>query len=345
MSTWVATFRRVRIYGWVADRQGCGWYRVALPLYGLREWGGHEVGASERMLKDPSTMDVIIGQRVCLPGPSTVWQDLCRRGDVATVYEVDDDLLNVDPSSEAAYAFYARADIRANIAANAACADMVTVSTPVLAEVMSAYNSNVVVLPNALDGGLFDHARPRRGRLTVGWAGSATHRMDLTEAASGVRQFLRRHPDVDMHFIGEDYSRLIAGTDTVLAGRIRHTGWRLDIAAYYATLDFDIGIAPLRPHVFNRSKTAVKILEYSALGIPWVASDVGPYHDHGPHGGVLVRYPHEWPRVLGDLAADESMRVELGAKAKEYARRWAISERWRAWETAYTTLVSGRVAA
>lgn len=338
----------MRIFGWAADRQGCGWYRIALPLWGLREFGGHSVFASERMLLHPARdADVVIGQRVCLPGASQTWQDLCRKRDVATVYEVDDDLLDVDASSEKAYAFYSRSDIRANVVANAKVADLVTVSTEPLAEVMRRYNPRVVVLPNALDGGLFDHARPRRDRVTVGWAGSATHRMDFAEAAPGVRQFLRRNPQADMHFIGESYARMVSGTDQTMAGRIRHTGWSQDIAAYYAKIDFDIGIAPLRPHVFNRSKTWVKIAEYAALGIPYVASDFGPYHEWGGHGerGLLVRYPHEWAKHLRALAGDEAMRAEMGAAAKQYARRWDIAVRWQAWEDVYTSLLEGRAAA
>lgn len=342
----------MKIFGWAADRQGCGWYRIAVPLHGLREWGGHAVDASEHLPHkgpDPDLdgVDIVVGQRVCLPPATMMWQRICREGKVATVYEVDDDLLDVDASSERAYEFYGRPDIRANIVANAAAADMVTVSTDALAEVMSRYNRNVVVLPNALDPGLFEWNRPCRDHLTAGWAGSATHRMDLAEAAPGIRQFLRRHPDVGWHFVGEDYTRMVAGTDAALAGRIRHTGWRHDISAYYATLDFDIGIAPLRPHLFNRSKTWVKIAEYAALGIPYVATDFGPYAEWGGHGerGLLVRYPHEWPKALHTLASDQALREQMGVAARVYARQWSIEHRWKTWEDAYTSLLEGRVAA
>lgn len=337
----------MRIFGWCADRQGCGWYRIALPLHGLRAWGGHEVAASERIPRDLSGVDVVVGQRVCLPGPTSLWQRLCREKRVATVYEVDDDLLSVDPSSEIAHAFYSRPEIQANVVANAAAADLVTVSTEPLAEVMRRHNPRVVVLPNVVDGALLDVQRPHRKRLTVGWAGSATHRMDLAEAAGGLRQFLRRNPEVDLHVIGTDYSRMIAGSDRGLAERIRYTGWQPQIADYYRHLDFDIGLAPLRAHVFNRCKSPVKALEYAALGIPVVASDTGPYAGFVEHQvtGVLVRYPHEWATWLRTLAHDHAMREEMGAAAREQARGWTIQARWGAWQDTYSNLLGEQCVA
>src|SRR5437899_12979401 len=38
-----------------------------------------------------------------------------------------------------------------------------------------------------------------------------------------------------------------------------------------------IGIAPLEKNAFNDAKSELKWLEYTALGIPTVASDFGPY--------------------------------------------------------------------
>jgi hypothetical protein len=38
-----------------------------------------------------------------------------------------------------------------------------------------------------------------------------------------------------------------------------------------------IGIAPIADNTFNDSKSELKWLEYTALGVPTVASDVGPY--------------------------------------------------------------------
>jgi hypothetical protein len=58
------------------------------------------------------------------------------------------------------------------------------------------------------------------------------------------------------------------------------------------------------------------------------------------HGvtGFLVRKDREWLGYLEDLAADEAMRTEMGAKAKEVARGWTIEQGWKQWEQAYSSL-------
>ena len=85
-----------------------------------------------------------------------------------------------------------------------------------------------------------------------------------------LRQFLRRHPEVDMHFVGQDYRELFNLPNT------RWTSWNANLVDYLHNLDFDIGVAPLAYNVFNRSKSDIKVLEYASLGIPAVASDVRP---------------------------------------------------------------------
>jgi len=42
---------------------------------------------------------------------------------------------------------------------------------------------------------------------------------------------------------------------------------------------FDIGLAPLRDNHFNRGKSNLRWLEYSALKIPTIASDVEPFKE------------------------------------------------------------------
>lgn len=339
----------MRIYGLCADTVGCGWYRIGLPLEGLKAHGGHTVayGMSPPARSDLHVVEVFIGQRVCHPWATAYWQQVARTpGRPALVYEVDDDLLSIDPSNSV-YPFYSQPQIRANLLRNIAVADLVTVTTERLAEVIREHNPNVTVLPNVIDEGLLAYQRPRRERLTIGWAGSSTHQMDFAEAAPALRQFLRRHPEVDLHFVGESYQRMVAGADQALAQRIRHTGWVPDTVQYYAGLDFDIGLAPLRPHVFNGSKSPIKALEYGILGIPVVASDTGPYPWFIQHGqtGFLVQRPHEWGQYLRRLVEDAGLRERMGAAAKEHAAQWTMAARWRAWEETYVELLERRRAA
>lgn len=322
----------MRVFGWSADRSGCCWYRLQLPLDELAR-RGHDTLVSMVMPDEwRETADVIVGQRVCNPGPSKRWQDIARQAvRPLLVFEVDDNLFEVDPSNAAAYSFFSLEEIKANLAANAAVADVVTVSTEPLGEVMRRINPNVVVVPNAVPQSLLDlPAVSSGGRVTVGWAGSETHFMDFADVGGELVRFVKRTPTVEYHAIGGLFPSLRG----LPAGRTRVTSWLDGVEDYYRALDFHIGLAPLRPHVFNQAKSDVKFIEYAARGIPVVASNVGPYAASISNGvtGFVFDRPHEMTRLLRDLVNDEAMRAEIGGNAKAYAATRTVEGNAHLWE-------------
>jgi hypothetical protein len=318
----------VRVFGWAATvEDGSYRYRVEMPLNAAAQ-AGHDTGHDVRITADWITSaDTIAGQRVCKPAPTERWQAMARTGRWL-VYEVDDDLLNVDPGTPAA-PIYADPVIRANIVANAAAAGRVTVSTNALAEVMSVYNPNVVVVPNAVPDYLLTLTRPRRDRVTIGWT-PGIHVADWPVIRGPLRRFLARNRHVDLHLIGSRFP-------TPSWPPYRHTPWVHGLDGYYQAIDFDIGIAPLQWTIFNRSKSHIKALEYAALGIPVVATAARPYEEYVRHGetGYLVRRDYEWDKYLRMLVEDTAMREEMGAKARQVAAAYTISRWLPAWVEAW----------
>lgn len=318
----------MKIFGF-HDGHACGKYRILLPFNQL-EQHGHQVDVNWGWTDRCEEYDIIVGQRIGKPEALPIWRRLAARHKL--VYETDDDVFTIDPTNAMAYLTHS-AEVVDAVEFAATAAHLVTVSTEPLAEVMRRYNDNVVVLPNHIEAAMLDLERPRRDRVTVGWAGGDSHLVDFHMVAAQLRRFLDRNPAVDFHNIGTSYLRPFK-----LRGR--HTGWSSDIWDYYRSIDFDIGIAPLADTVFNRSKSAIKAMEYAALGIPVVASDVQPYRDFVIDGvtGYLIRKEHDWVRRLYELASDEAMRAEMGAKAKEHVAQYAIERGWRLWEQAYQSL-------
>lgn len=324
-----------RIFGWAADEGGCRYYRMTLPLNTLRA-NGYDTHHHTVKPAAHNTWDVMVGQRVANPGPSVTWQKLAHAGRLKLVYEVDDDLFNVDASSTQAHAFFGGPAVRERMAQNMAVADCVTVSTEPLAERMRAYNPNVHVCPNYVPGWLLDHTPPQRqdGVVTIGWGGSATHSMDFGEVGPQLRRFMERHPRVEFHAVGTNYASWMR----LPRERCRFTPWIPNVETFFRTLDFHIAIAPLRPHVFNQSKSWIKALEAAALGIPIIASDLLPYQDFVEHGvtGFLVRRDHEWGKYLRALVEDEAMRLEMGKAAREKAADYTIEQNYTVWEKVLT---------
>lgn len=277
-------------------------------------------------------IDVLAMQRPA--GKPGVRQMEQMQGKTAMVYETDDDMLQVDPSG---LPHLYDENMRSTIRRCLRLADMVTVSTPYLAEQIEEFNDNVVVLQNHINGELIVESErwqkelPTRP-LTVGWQGGTSHLMDMVTIADPLRQVLADNPDVEMHFAGFDYSPLVKRT-------CRWSTWQPDVWEHYkATSHFDIALAPLADHPFNRSKSHLKALEAAAMGQPIVASDSLPYRDFVIDGktGFLVSSEEDWYARINELIHDDDMRAEMSVAARDVARDWQIQETgWRLWEAAY----------
>lgn len=199
----------MRVLGWQCDRGACAHYRIALPLDALAD-RGHQVAYGGDLRAGEATLDgvdVLIGQRIALEGPTQVWQAAARAGKAMLVYETDDDMFNVDPGNDGARALFTPARLE-NARRNLAVSDLVTVSTAPLAEIVSQYTSApVVVLPNRIPRWVTEWQPPRtEGVVTIGWAGSPTHGADWLECASALRRFLVRQPGVELHTMGARYT-------------------------------------------------------------------------------------------------------------------------------------------
>lgn len=326
------------IGGWLADQEGVGYYRLRVPLDAL-ERRGHSVvyrGTMRWQAGRRPANHVLVGQRISNPGPSDRWA--AAAGYVRRVFEMDDLLLDVDPSSAAAYEYYGRPEVRRRLLENMRSADALTVSTEYLAQAVRAdygVTAPVHVLPNCLERLAFDLAPVEQaGPMTVGWSGSSTHRADVMLLRGVLGRFLRRHPEVRCTIAGADYRRELGVPGA------EYRGWRpiwADPAAYYAGLDWQVALAPLVSHHFNRAKSPLRALEAGARGAVVVASDVEPYAKYIRHGvnGFLVSRDHEWLEVLELLAADPALRMRVGLAARATANLWTIDQHAGKWEDAY----------
>jgi glycosyltransferase involved in cell wall biosynthesis len=312
------------------DGHACGWYRILMPFEQMA-LAGHGVETHCGWTEKAREYRIIVGQRISRYGALPIWRRL--RAQHRLVYETDDDLWSIDPTNFAAKLAHSPDVIDATEQAIAA-AHLVTVSTDALAEVLRRFHDNVVVLPNHIPAALLDIERPRRERVTVGWAGGGSHLRDIALVAPQLRRFFARNPDLDFHTIGTDFRSAMT-----LPGR--HTEWNQDIWGYYRTIDFDVGLAPLVDSIFNRSKSDIKAKEYAALGIPVIATDSEPYREFVVDGetGFLVRHEHEWSKRLYELTQDAAMREEMGAKAKAHAARWTYEGGFHRWVQAYRSLI------
>jgi glycosyltransferase involved in cell wall biosynthesis len=174
--------------------------------------------------------------------------------------------------------------------------------------------------------------------------GAASHGIDIGQVADPVRRFLKRFPRWDVQLNATDYRPTIKAP----ADRMFFRPWvqvNGNPDKFYSSIDFDIGLCPLWPTTFSRSKSALKAIEYGARGIPVIASDCEAYRPVVEHGvnGFLVRRDHEWLKYMSELAGDDDLRAKMGDAARAMASRHVIEDGWRDWAQAYEGLFTRRL--
>jgi hypothetical protein len=326
----------LKILGLPANADGCGYYRFWQPYKQLTEKSGHLVAIPypqnvpyDPTLPEVEEMDVVAQQR---PHGERGLKEWTRwKGRTKLVYESDDNVSDADTNLP-----HWQTPRMVNTTTECArLADLVTVSTEPLAERLRRVNDNVLVIPNYVHEDLLRFERPHRDKTTICWAGGATHLQDLAMVQQPLNGVLDT-TDADIHFIGEDFRSLFGH-------RGRFTPFHQSVWSYYGNIDGDLAIIPLRETEFNRARSYIKALEYAALGIPVVASNIEPYRDFVVDGvtGYLANTEAQWSMRVAELVRDPQMCGEMGLKAKELARGYTIQQHWPKWVDAYEGVVNG----
>jgi hypothetical protein len=83
--------------------------------------------------------------------------------------------------------------------------------------------------------------------------------------------------------------------------------------------NWHIGIAPLVDSTFNRSKSAIKALDYMAAGLAVVVSDVPAYRGLPDTAVLSVKNdPDAWYAALAGLISDRERRHSLATAGRHY---------------------------
>ena len=181
--------------------------------------------------------------------------------------------------------------------------------------------TQVTVIPTVVDTQKYTvrDARVPGARAVVGWIGTSTtfHRYLLP--------FLPGLVQVCSEF-GAEF-RVIASPD--IRSRAEAEGatfvpWALstELAELQA---FDIGVMPLQEDEYVRGKCAFKLIEYGAVGLPSVGSDIGTNSDVLRHGetGFLAADQAGFQAHLAELLS----RADLG-RSMGLAARWVVEDRF-----------------
>ena len=333
---------------------GLMWYRVYQPYLAMKRlfkrdkfvvtWYTPDqliMHPWEADMEDPERFKVIYPQidAACRWADVVVWMGLHYQRALDTfvhmrakhgkkfVTEVDDYIFSIPPTNSAfqsmkpgtGYTHVALEQIKRS--------DALIVSTPHLKELYEPFCKQIHTVENAVSLPLWRRAASpaRRRGLTIGWMGGGTHNEDHEMIQGAVKEVLEKAPKTRFTYIsGCHQPRCFDGVERL---KWVHDFKPIDkYPQWIAKQGFDIGIAPLVDNEFNRGKSNLRWLEYSAMGIPTVASNVLHFSQSIKHGktGLLAGTHAEWVSSLMKLINEPDVRENIGKAARlEVGTKWS----------------------
>lgn len=313
-------------------------YRAIGPLTAM-EGRGHEViwPASDEGTGDPrqlATCDVVHVYRRADDETRRMLSKLMRSG-VPITYDNDDDS-TAAPKQSPVYrevgGFKGQRIFLATVQV-ARWAGLFTTTSDVLAEkYRRAGVERIQVIGNYLMAESFG-SRRRHDGIVVGWVAAGEHREDAAriEIADALRRLTAKHETVRVECIG---------VNLALPERYRHDGFVPFFELPARVSGFDVGIAPLADTTFNRARSDIKLKEYAAAGVPWLASPVGPYVGLGEQQGGRLVADDGWFEALDHLVTHDRERRRLARRAEKWAKSQTIAAIAARWEQNFTEVAA-----
>ncbi len=213
--------------------------------------------------------------------------------------------------------------------------DVVTLSTPGLVEHARNYTPRPLFLrrnfadSETLEAGAtaMRAARQREdaGRpFTVVFAsGSQGHEVDFRILRDDMIAFLRADRARRLLILGH-FPEGIMPED--IAAQVLHVPFTTYERYLQHLADADCAVMPLADDIFNRCKSAVRVIDAASVGLPSVVGRVGDMSAMVQHGetGLLVDLKGGWGAALEELASDRRRCARMGLEARRSLKiRWS----------------------
>jgi len=315
---------RIGFLSYASDSGGCGVLRIMTPSLLLNQLKLNKVFIHSTFLSnavgDPGfyrNFSFVTFQRSATKRHLEIHQgfrsNVQSKIKIPLIYEIDDDLFNI-PEWNYAHPYYA--PNKPYIEEMMRTSNGIVTSTNTLRNLYSKYNKNVKVIKNHLPkfiwGGVKEKEKPR-GKVRILWAGSANHfrHSTMPEAIKGTGDFGSKLIDYIKKTL-DDYQWCFMGAlpDELeeVKSKLVWVNWAntWEYPNVVKAINADMGIAPLENVPFNNAKSNIKALEYTAMGIPGVYSNVAPYRNLS----MVADNEDQIISFIEELAGDYNLRMD-----------------------------------
>lgn len=199
----------------------------------------------------------------------------------------------------------------------ATISDSVICGNSFLAEYFCQWNTNITILPTAVDTKRFV---PLKARLfgdapVIGWSGNRSGFADLKMIEAPLRTVLIKYPKARLRIMADERPVL-----DVPPHQLEFLQWSPEIEVQ-AIQGMDVGIMPLRDTLWSRGKCSYKMLLYMSCGLPVVVSPVGMNAEilEMASVGQAAATSDGWIAALEAVIRDPSMAAARGKRGREVA--------------------------
>ena len=216
-------------------------------------------------------------------------------------------------------------------------ADYLTVSTPFLYDFYTKEKGkkNVFLIRNGIDADRW-HKRNDHSRYlpTFGWVGATPWRsLDLEQMQPFFGKFMEENR-LPFHHSGH-----INGHSVVprlgLSETTKFTHEPRKVISQYPQMfkKIDVGIVPLNNIPFNHAKSGIKGLEYTAAGVPFIASYSPEYeYLYGQGIGLMARNEDEWMTHLNHMLDPRNRKAEIEKSYENVKSLHSMEVRGKEWD-------------
>jgi len=326
---------------YIAKSTGNGFYRGMGPMTALEKLRGHDVRPLARdpgqwSVADVRDVDVLHIHRNCEERAQVLAREAKRNGAVV-VWDNDDDM-GAMPKSVVTHKHFSGLAWEKRLQSMRRLfqhVDLVTTPSARLARRFGEIGApRTAVIENHVPDQFIQPEAPPHDGVTICWVAGLEHAMDVERVPirEALQQLLDERPDV----------RVVSfGLGLGLRGDRYHAG---DVVPLFdlcpRVAQYDVGIAPLADLEFNLSRSNVKLKEYAAAGLPWLASPIGPYAAMGERAGGRLVPDHRWVQELGRLLDKPRERRKLAKSARKWVAGETLTAHVDAWEAVLSAAIT-----
>jgi glycosyltransferase involved in cell wall biosynthesis len=201
-------------------------------------------------------------------------------------------------------------------------ADGIIVANDFLYDKVIGLNKNVIKIPTVVDLDLYKSGKTKYDKFTLAWIGTPVTYVYLESFAETLREMAEKY----------DFELLVIAKKNLESRRLKGVKMRFEDWSSQNETEFlarsHAGIMPLTNDAFSQGKSAFKLIQYAAAGLPVIASPVGENLRvvKNNQTGFLPETNESWLEALDKLINNQKIYNDMSENARTASKDYSIQK-------------------